>query len=113
MQLTRFTDYALRTLMYLARQPDKRATVRELADYYNISRDHLVKVVHSLALSGLIDTVKGRGGGILLAQEPSRLKNRDVARNMEDNHNKSECFDPSGRYVNEGWCGFHRLGREP
>lgn len=49
MQLTTFTDYGLRTLMYLAAEPDRLCSVRELAEYYDIARNHLVKVVHKLS----------------------------------------------------------------
>ena len=49
MQLTSFTDYGLRCLMYLASRPENTCSVREIAEYYNISRNHLVKVVHKLA----------------------------------------------------------------
>ena len=61
MQLTQFTDYGLRSLMYLAAQPDRLCSVREIAEHYAISRNHLVKVVHRLAQLGYVSSSKGKG----------------------------------------------------
>jgi Rrf2 family nitric oxide-sensitive transcriptional repressor len=66
MHLTTFSDYTLRTLMYLALQPDKLCTVEEIAAAYGISTNHLMKVVHQAALAGDIASVRGRGGGLRL-----------------------------------------------
>ena len=61
MQLTRFTDYALRTLTFLAIQPgDRLSTITEVADTFAISRNHVVKIVHQLGIKGYIETVRGR-----------------------------------------------------
>jgi len=68
MQLTRFTDYGLRCLMYLAARPDDLSSVKEISEYYKISRNHLVKIVHRLSQLGYIETSKGKGGGIRLAE---------------------------------------------
>ncbi len=68
MRLTLYTDYSLRVLIYLAQNPDKLVTISELADFYRISRNHLVKVVHELGLSGYIHTTRGKHGGIRLAR---------------------------------------------
>lgn len=73
MQLTKFTDYALRTLMALATLPEgKVANIRTLSQQFSISENHLVKVVHSLAKLGLIRTQRGVGGGMYL--QPSTLQ---------------------------------------
>ncbi len=83
MQLTIFTDYGLRSLMFLAAQPDKVCSVREIADHYGISRNHLVKVVHRLAQLGYITSSKGKGGGIRLACDANKLKIGDLVRKLE------------------------------
>lgn len=62
MQLTAHTDYALRVLIYLAINTEKRVTITELADFFGISRNHLVKVVHKLGVKGFVLTVRGKGG---------------------------------------------------
>jgi Rrf2 family nitric oxide-sensitive transcriptional repressor len=93
MQLTIFTDYGLRSLMYLAAHPDRRCNVREIAEHYGISRNHLVKVVHHLSQLGLIDSSKGKGGGIQLAHAPKKLKIGDLVRDLEPHMQLVECFD--------------------
>lgn len=93
MQLTIFTDYGLRSLMYVAAHADRRCSVREIADYYKISRNHLVKVVHRLAQLGYIDSSKGKGGGIRLATDPNQLKLGDLIQKLEPNMHLVECFN--------------------
>src|SRR5476649_1618828 len=68
MRLTLYTDYSLRVLLYLANKEDEIVTISELADFYKISRNHLVKVVHNLGLNGYILTTRGRRGGLKLAR---------------------------------------------
>ena len=85
MQLTVFTDYGLRSLMFLAAQPDKVCSVREISEHYGISRNHLVKVVHRLAQLGYISSSKGKGGGIRLACDAHKLKLGDLVRKLEPN----------------------------
>lgn len=94
MHLTRYTDYSLRTLLYLATRPEKLATISEIATYHNISRNHLMKVVHQLGTNGYIDTLRGKGGGIKLACPPEQIVIGDVVRSMEENMNIVECFQP-------------------
>lgn len=93
MQLTIFTDYGLRSLMFLAARPDKVSSVREIAEHYGISRNHLVKVVHRLAQLGYITSSKGKGGGIRLACDASKLKLGELVRKLEPNMQIVECFD--------------------
>ena len=68
MRFTTYTDYSLRVLMHLAQSNKGDTTISELADFYKISRNHLVKVVHHLGLLGYIETTRGRTGGIKLAK---------------------------------------------
>lgn len=84
MQLTLFTDYALRSLIFLAAHSDKSSSVKEIAEYYGISRNHLVKVVHKMATLGLIESSKGKGGGIRLAGDPASMRLGDIVRKMEN-----------------------------
>ncbi|HWO99133.1 MAG TPA: Rrf2 family transcriptional regulator [Methylococcus sp.] len=104
MQLTQFTDYSLRVLIYLARMPkDGLATVPEIAEYYRISRNHLVKVVHNLSSQGFVTTTRGKGGGIRLARSPDRIGIGEVVRRTEPHMNLVECFD-----VKANRCGIIR-----
>ena len=92
MQLTIFTDYGLRTLMFLAAHRDRLCNVREVADHYGVSYNHLVKVVHRLAQLGYVESIKGKGGGIRLAKPPEKLKLGELVRALEPHMNIVECF---------------------
>ena len=93
MQLTQFTDYSLRTLMYLAEHPDKLCTIGEIANWYGISKPHLVKVVHNLAKLDYIKSVQGKGGGIFLNKPASEINIGRIVRDTEPNFHIVECFE--------------------
>ena len=93
MQLTLYTDYSLRVLLYLGLNPREMSTITDIADSYRISRNHLVKVVHNLAIQGFVNTTRGRGGGISLARSPAAINIGDVVRHTEVNFHLVECFD--------------------
>jgi Rrf2 family nitric oxide-sensitive transcriptional repressor len=95
MRLTMYTDYSLRVLLYLAGHEDELVTITELADFYQISRNHLVKVVHNLGLSGYILTTRGRNGGIKLARPAKEILVGDVVRATEPDFDLLECFNPA------------------
>lgn len=92
MQLTRFTDYALRVLMCLGGQPDRLVTIKEIAEKHGLSENHLMKIVHKLATRGYIDTVRGKGGGMRLARRAEMINLGDVVRDTEENMDIAECF---------------------
>ena len=94
MQLTQFTDFSCRVLIYLARLPEPgSATISEIAEYHKISRNHLIKVVNNLAGHGFIETTRGKGGGLRLARAPHMISIGEVVRLTETNMNLVECFD--------------------
>lgn len=95
MKLTAYTDYTLRTLMYLAITRDRLITVRHIAELYDISKNNLMKVVHQLGLSGTIETVRGRNGGVRLNREPIDINIGQVVRGAEGDFFMAECFDPA------------------
>lgn len=92
MRLTLHTDYALRLLMLLALEPDDVHTVEDVARRYAISRNHLNKVVQTLAQAGFIESQRGRGGGVRLAARPADINLGRVVRATEDNFHIVECF---------------------
>lgn len=94
MQITRFTDLGLRVLMYLAARPEAMATIPEIARQFDISRNHLVKVVHRLGQLQLIATTRGKGGGMALARAPGEYRLGDVLRQLEDNPTLIDCASP-------------------
>ena len=95
MQITSYTDYALRVLIYLAMSSNRQTTITEIADFYNISRNHLVKVVHQLGSKGFVRTTRGKGGGLSLQHPPEMISIGEVVRSMETHFNWVECFDPA------------------
>jgi Rrf2 family nitric oxide-sensitive transcriptional repressor len=78
MQCTRFTDYALRVLIYVARHPDEWVTIRQIAEAYDISRNHLMKVVSFLGNKGYLVSQRGPGGGIRLQLPADQVRLSDV-----------------------------------
>lgn len=91
MQLTRYTDYGLRVLIYLACTDDD-ASVAEIAERYAISRNHLVKVAHALSQQGFVITSRGRSGGMRLARPAEDIGIGEVVRALETNRDLVECF---------------------
>ena len=92
MRVTTFSDYALRVLMYLAVQADRRATVDEIAAAYGISSNHLTKVVHLLGRAGWVQTVRGKGGGLRLGQPAESIRLGEVVRLCEGSAAYVECM---------------------
>ena len=93
MRLTTFTDYSLRVLMFLATDPERRATISEIARAFDISENHLMKVVHGLGKAGLLANVRGKGGGMQLAKPPDAINIGKVVRFTEGHPMPAECFD--------------------
>lgn len=83
MQCTRFTDYALRVLIYVAQRPDDWVTIRQIAEAYDISRNHLMKVVSFLGAKGYLLSQRGPGGGVRLQLPPDQVRLADVILDTE------------------------------
>lgn len=96
MRLTVFSDYALRVLIYVAVHSERRTTVAEIAEAYNISRSHLMKVVHFLSGLGYLQTVRGKGGGLTLAQSPKAIRIGTLLRATEADSAMVECMGGQG-----------------
>ena len=93
MQLTLFSDYSLRALLYLTMHGDRRVTLAEMSTAYGNSQHHLVKVVQRLVEEGLVESTRGRGGGLRLARRPADINVGSVVRATEPHFNLVECFD--------------------
>jgi Rrf2 family nitric oxide-sensitive transcriptional repressor len=93
MQLSYFTDYALRVLVYAAARPDARCLTADVAAAFGISRHHVVKVVNELQHLGFVQTVRGRAGGFMLARRAADISVGDVVRRTEGSLALVECFD--------------------
>ena len=92
MRLTVYSDYALRLLMFLAVRGNELATIPQIAGAYDISSNHLMKVVHQLGQAGFIETVRGRGGGMRLAKPPAEIGLGQVIRFTEPDMDIVPCF---------------------
>ena len=104
MQLTKFSDYALRVLLYAHGASDRLVTIDEMASSYQISRAHLMKVVNSLTRSGYLTAVRGRSGGLKLAVPADEISLGAVVRQTEPDMNLVECFSSGNQCVIDGCC---------
>lgn len=104
MQLTKFSDYSLRVLMYAHAAGDRLVTIEEMAGSYEISRAHLMKVVNALTRAGYLTAVRGRAGGLKLARPADDIRLGDVIRMTEPDFALVECFSSGGQCVIGGCC---------
>ena len=103
MRLTRHTDYALRMLIHAALRAPSLITVGEVAQAFDLSAPHLNKVAQTLAMHGLLQTVRGRAGGLRLQREPHTIRVGDVVRVTEPDFQLAPCMAPDGQ-----GCTIHR-----
>ncbi|MCT1577742.1 nitric oxide-sensing transcriptional repressor NsrR [Oceanobacillus kimchii] len=94
MNLKKYTDYALRVLIFTGLKSDQElANIKEIAEVYQISQEHLRKVVHELTKKELVVTIRGRNGGIKLAKSASEINIGHLIRQLENDFVLLECFD--------------------
>lgn len=93
MKLTAFSDYTLRVLMYLALDRERLATVQRIAEAYGVSENHLMKVVQHLVALGVVESVRGRGGGIRLAIDPATIRLGSMLKSTESDSPIVECIN--------------------
>ena len=92
MQLTKYSDYSLRALIYLGLNEHRRCTIREISAAYGISENHLMKLIHQLGQEGFITTTRGKNGGLQLARPADEINLGEVFRATEGNFDLVECF---------------------
>lgn len=91
MRLTRYTDYAMRVLLYLGARQDRLCSIAEIAQAYGVSQNHLMKVVSDLVGAGYLVSVRGRFGGVRLARPPAEINIGAVVRHTEDGFDLVDC----------------------
>jgi Rrf2 family nitric oxide-sensitive transcriptional repressor len=104
MKLTQHTDYAFRLLIYLAIHEPRPVTIQEISEFYGISGHHLAKIVQTLGREGWIESVRGRSGGVRLAQAPERIPAGAVVRAMERSLAVVECLGEDSTCVIDSAC---------
>ncbi|AZT84982.1 Rrf2 family transcriptional regulator [Marinobacter sp. NP-4(2019)] len=112
MHITRYTDYSMRVLIYLAVQGDRLATIQEIADSYDISKNHLMKVVHQLNKKGYIETIRGKKGGIRLHMAPEDINIGVLVRETEQDMSIVECFSSNNACRITPVCGLKSMFAE-
>lgn len=112
MQLTKFSDFALRVLMYTHAAGDRLVTIEEMAGSYRVSRAHLMKVVNALTRAGYLKAVRGRTGGLRLGKPAEEIRLGDVVRTTEPDFALVECFATGNQCVISGCCRLPRIMRE-
>lgn len=103
MRLTTHTDFALRTLMYLA-TTGERSTVAEVAQLYGVSTNHMAKVVNQLSRLGYVRSIRGIGGGIELAKQPEDVRLGEVIEAFEGNMHLLECVATEDVCAIQSFC---------
>jgi Rrf2 family transcriptional regulator, nitric oxide-sensitive transcriptional repressor len=93
MKLTQYSDLGLRLLMYLALRKGDAVTIQEVSDRFGVSKNHMVKISHQLTKSGLIESIRGRNGGVRLSRPPESINAEEALRATEDNFDLVECFN--------------------
>ncbi len=96
MRITSYTDYSLRTLIYVALKGNEISTIREIAENYNISKSHLMKVVQELNRRGYLQAVRGKNGGLRLNGQPKDINIGKLVRETEQDFALGECFNGDG-----------------
>lgn len=110
MRLSEYTDCTLRVLMYCAEHRDRRVTIAEIAEFHGASKSLLMKIVNDLARQGVLETVRGRGGGLRLLPRPEEVRIGDIVRAAETDFRLVECFDRAANTCRlDGHCGLKRV----
>src|SRR6516225_2319893 len=104
MRLTLYTDFALRVLIQVGLNDGKLTTIKEIAQTFDISKAHLMKVVNDLSRKGYLDTVRGRNGGIRLMREPRHINGGRVVRDTENRLDVIGCLERAGYCPIERVC---------
>lgn len=109
MRLTTMTDYSMRLLMYLAEHPERLCTIGEVAQAYNISQPHLMKITNRLSRAGWIETIRGKNGGMRLAHAPTEISIGAVVRDTENDLALVECMGEKQQCTLIGRCGLPQV----
>ena len=99
MHITRYTDYSLRVLLYLALKGEQLSTIKEIANSYGISKNHLMKIVQQLNTKGYLLAVRGKHGGIRLDKPSNEINVGTLVRDIEEQNKLVECFGENNQCI--------------
>tara|TARA_R110001592_G_scaffold291131_2_gene560458 strand:+ start:66309 stop:66746 length:438 start_codon:yes stop_codon:yes gene_type:complete len=109
MQITRYTDYSLRVLIYLGLREHEKVTIQAIAEAYQISKNHLMKIVQELNLQGYVLAVRGKNGGLKLNQAPRDINIGKLVRLMEQDTKLVECFSSKNECLITPHCQLKQI----
>lgn len=112
MRLTTFSDYSIRVIMYLGIQHGELVKISDIANAYDISENHLTKVVHQLAQKKYIETVRGKGGGLRLVRDPKTINIGEMIRDSEGDAGFLPCLVSEGACCIQSTCKLMGILRE-
>jgi Rrf2 family nitric oxide-sensitive transcriptional repressor len=112
MHITRYTDYSLRVLMYLAVKGDELSTIQDIADSYAISKNHLMKIVQALSAKNYLLAIRGKNGGIKLNTDPKDINIGTLVRDLEQDQSIVECFGQANACVITPSCQLKSIFHE-
>ena len=112
MQITRYTDYSLRVLIYLAINKQQLTTINDIATSYQISKNHLMKIVQQLNQQGYVLATRGKNGGIKLNREAKDINVGELVREIEDKNKLIECFGADNKCVITPSCQLKNIFAE-
>jgi len=112
MHITRYTDYSLRVLIYLAIHQDQLATINDIANSYAISKNHLMKIVQQLNQQGYLLATRGKNGGIKLNRPVEQINIGQLVREIEDKNKLVECFGTDNQCVITPSCQLKNIFAE-
>lgn len=109
MHITRYSDYALRVLIYLAADTGRLATIKDISDSYDISRSHLMKVVNQLNQQGYVEAIRGKNGGLRLGRSPESINVGVLFRHTEPDMDLVECFSENNQCTISPICNLKHV----
>ena len=112
MQITRYADYSIRVLIYLALTQNELTTIQQISDHYHISKNHLMKIVQDLNVRGYITAIRGKNGGIKLKGKPESINLGKLIREIECDSNLVECFGNNNQCVITPSCQLKNIFAE-
>jgi len=104
LHITKYTDYSIRVLIYLAVQGDKLCTIGDIANSYGISKNHLMKIVQALNTKGYLTAIRGKNGGLRLQADPADINLGELVHDIEGETKMVECFGPDNQCIITKGC---------